>query len=536
MTHPLKRHWPLAAVAAGYLALVLLLFAWCSRAGGGRFIYPLDDAYIHLAQARSLGLSGVWGVTSHEFSSSTSSPLWTLLLAASTRLAGVRELAPLALNFACGLGLLAALHAWLRGRVRSGWVEFLLLAFFALALPLPLMTVIGMEHTLQALLTVLFVARFQGALAAPRGDFRPALPLALLAMPLVMSRYEELFLVACAGLLLIVTGRWKAGALLWGAAWVPVLIYGAFSIGHGGWLLPNTLLLKGNALPMTLGGIVEMLRRSIITLQVNLPVYVLLLLAAGAWCANMARPWERQSENTALLLLFIGATALHTLFAQYGFLFRYEAYLIALGFMALVNFLCTFPLPLGEGPLRRRVWAWGAAACLGWLLLLPFWPRMAHSIRFTPTASHNIFTQQFQMARFVKRFFPEQCVAVNDIGWVSFLNDPKLFDMWGLATQEVANAKRRGQYAAAAIDALTRARGVQLAVIYDAWFMGKIPSGWVRVGSWRILNNYICSQDTVSFYAVNPALAPRLAESLRRFLPELPRDVIPEGPFLAASR
>lgn len=536
MKQLLKRHWPLAAVAAGYLALVLLLFSWCSQAGGGRFIYPLDDAYIHLAQARSLGLHGVWGVTSHEFSSSTSSPLWTLVLAASMRLAGVSELAPLALNFACGLGLLAALHAWLLGRVRSGWVEFLLLAFFALGLPMPLMTVIGMEHMLQVLLTVLFVSRFQSALAARRGDFRPALLLALLAMPLVMSRYEELFLVACAGLLLIVTGRWKAGAFLWGAAWVPVLIYGFFSIRHGGWLLPNTLLLKGNALPLTLDGIIEMLRRSMITLQVNLPVFVLLLLAAGAWCVNNSRPWERQGENAALLLLFIGTTALHTLFAQYGFLFRYEAYLIALGFMALVNFLFTFPFSLGAAPLRRRMWAWGAAACLGWLLLLPFWPRMGHSIRLTPTASRNIFTQQFQMARFIERFFPGQCVAVNDIGWVSFLNDPRLFDMWGLATQEVANAKRRGQYDAAAIDALTRARGVQFAIIYDGWFMGKIPSAWVPAGTWRILNNTICSHDTVTFYAVNPALAPRLADCLRRFTPELPRDVIPGGAFLTAPR
>jgi hypothetical protein len=274
------------------------------------------------------------------------------------------------------------------------------------------------------------------------------------------------------------------------------------------------------------------LQHAFVTLQINLPVYLLLLLAAAAWCVNNSRRWAGQTENNVLLLLFIGATALHALLAQFGFLFRYEAYLIALGFMVLVNFLFTFPFNLAGAPLRQRAGAWGAAACLGWLILLPFFPRAFYSLREAPTSSRNIFAQQYQMAGFLKRFFPGQPVAVNDIVLVSYLNDAPLLDLWGLATQPVANAKRRGDYGAETIDALARARGVRLALVYDPWFTGKIPKSWIKAATWQIRDNYICAFDTVAIYAVDPKLAPRLIENLRTFGKQLPQDVTQWSPYL----
>ena len=47
----------------------------------GRYIYPLDDAYIHLSMARNFAEFQTWGITQYEFSSTTSSPLFTFLLA-----------------------------------------------------------------------------------------------------------------------------------------------------------------------------------------------------------------------------------------------------------------------------------------------------------------------------------------------------------------------------------------------------------------------------------------------------------------------
>ncbi len=71
----MRRRWPLVA-AAILLGLVLLgsfLTARRHLAGDG-FAYALDDAYIHLAMARTLVDRGILGVTPYEFSSSTSSP------------------------------------------------------------------------------------------------------------------------------------------------------------------------------------------------------------------------------------------------------------------------------------------------------------------------------------------------------------------------------------------------------------------------------------------------------------------------------
>ena len=61
----------------------------------GHLIYPLDDTYISMAMGKNLAEHGVWGVTRHEFSSTSSSLIWPLLLAAADRVLGTNELVPL---------------------------------------------------------------------------------------------------------------------------------------------------------------------------------------------------------------------------------------------------------------------------------------------------------------------------------------------------------------------------------------------------------------------------------------------------------
>src|SRR4051812_38397661 len=65
---------------------------------GGRVIYALDDAYIHMAIAKNLALHGVWGVRADSFAAASSSPLWTALLGAVFTTVGVRDAVPLCLN------------------------------------------------------------------------------------------------------------------------------------------------------------------------------------------------------------------------------------------------------------------------------------------------------------------------------------------------------------------------------------------------------------------------------------------------------
>ena len=60
--------------------------------------------------------------------------------------------------------------------------------------------------------------------------------------------------------------------------------------------------------------------------------------------------------------------------------------------------------------------------------------------------------------------------------------------------------------------------------MYDSWF--QIPAEWIKVGEWQIRDNVVCGDDTVSFYAVDPAATPGLIENLRAFASRLPADVI----------
>ena len=66
---------------------------------------------------------------------------------------------------------------------------------------------------------------------------------------------------------------------------------------------------------------------------------------------------------------------------------------------------------------------------------------------------------------------------------------------------------------------------VQIALVYVSWFGENVPDDWEVVGSWTIPDNYICGDQTVTFYAVNPAEEAPLSDALREFTPNLPQGV-----------
>src|SRR5688572_5305419 len=104
--HITKPHWPLFAAAGLLLVIFTVQLTLSIRKNEGHFVYALDDPYIHMAIARNFARHGVWGVTRYEFSSSTSSLLWTLLLAAAY-LVTSSAYVPLVFNIACAIFLLA---------------------------------------------------------------------------------------------------------------------------------------------------------------------------------------------------------------------------------------------------------------------------------------------------------------------------------------------------------------------------------------------------------------------------------------------
>ena len=150
------------------LGLPVLLFAmatgWIIYSGlsqtGGSFIYPVDDAYIHMQIARNLSTSGSWGIIAGEFNSASSSPLYTILLWLAFLVFGNHILIPLLINILSALVLLYMMYRWLQGQGMGRWMVMLILAAAVFITPLPLLVMTGMEHTLQCLFSFLFLFGF----------------------------------------------------------------------------------------------------------------------------------------------------------------------------------------------------------------------------------------------------------------------------------------------------------------------------------------------------------------------------------------
>ena len=182
---------PAALFSILYLAAILVYIA----IAGVPFTYPLDDTYIHMALARTIVDSHVWGLSPTEPGAASSSPLWTLILAGSYAVLGARNFlyVPIALNAALTVLLIVVLSRIFRGKAYSLWlVGSILYAGSILSL-----SALGMEHVLHALLAIVFCAFASQTLAGPRELETPQrlVGLGVLTALCVTARYESL--VSC---------------------------------------------------------------------------------------------------------------------------------------------------------------------------------------------------------------------------------------------------------------------------------------------------------------------------------------------------
>jgi len=522
----LKKLWPLLAAIALFVYLTGGLIADSIRRNGGRFVYALDDPYIHMAIARNFALHGVWGVTAEGFTSSTSAPLWTLILAIAYRLFGVNDLTPLILNILAALALLVLTYFIFARFTQRSWLICLLLVVVLYATPLPAQTLAGLEHLLHAVASIGFSFAAAQVIAIPRPlTFKRWLPLLILAPVLSATRYEGLFLIGAAGLLMLVQRKFAPAVGIGLAGLLPPVIYGWVSVARGWMFLPNSLMLKSTAIysppderfSMVFDKLVERAGQ-------NSAVISLVLLSLIFWIILSKRPGTHIAQT--LNALFALTCLIHLVFADLGWFYRYEAYLMPLGLIAVGVSLVGL-LPAGKLKIRWDSGATYAGALLGLTLLLVFWVRSSHSLRDAATATANIHEQQIQMAKFVALYYSGQTIAANDIGALSYYTDAHVLDLFGLGSLEPARLKLQGDYNTLQIARLVRENDVQVVMVYDNWFeeFGGLPPSWRKVGEWEIQNNVVCGDAVVSFYAPNDAALPYLQDSLSEFAAQLPQDV-----------
>jgi hypothetical protein len=537
----------LASALALYLGLTAILL-WLSLARtGGEFVYAQDDPYIHLAMARTLAEHGVWGVRPYEFASASSSPLWTLLLAAFWKLGARQVWVPFALNLIFGCILLTfasrVITRLAPEREEGAPVPYVVLppaavlAALVLVTPLPTLAFIGMEHTLQALLVLAFLWQAAIRLADQRDDWlRPS----VLAAAMVAARYETLFVVFVVGLMLAWQRRWRATFALGMAAAVPVVLFGWYSVAHGGLVLPNSVLMKSG--PSRFGSLssgvsavvsdwvaVGAIFRRPAQLSLTLAAAILLLLV----------PVERLAQRRTQLWLgacFLGTSLLHAALVKLEWFFRYEAYLVALGIVAGTGLATLASWPAGKTTRQRRR-LHPAVLPLAVLLALPLGERALGALAIAPGAVGNVFEQQVQLGRFFARHYPDGSIAVNDLGAVAWLSGSRILDIVGLASQEVADLKRRRGLTARELQRLVEEHEVEAIAIYEDIFAPILPEGWVKAGEWTIQKNVAVSGSIVAFLAPDEPAASVLRQRLDAFSEALPNGVTwtPGGARLPAE-
>jgi hypothetical protein len=539
-----QRHWPVVVSLGLFWGLLGGMLAIALRLNQGQLSYVLDDAYIHLAMAKNFTTGGTWGVTADAFTSTTSSPLWTLLLGGLCRFFGVSDSYPLWLNLACATGILAVSYIILKREVKSQPLQLTILVLLTLVTPLATLALTGMEHSLHLLLSLAFTWLAADDLAEVHNKdvhlrLGRWLLMGVLAFLLVAVRYEGMFKVLVVCVLLVLRKRFTEAASLGAAGLLPVAIYGLVSLGQGWYFLPNSVLLKGRLPVFSAEGLVRLLGYTGLEQLKNNGV--LLFLCLGM-IASIIYYLKREQSTTAFRLNFmiivLCSLLLHLQFAQTGWFYRYEAYLVFMGGLAVGlnadDWLREYRRI--QAPLRTSFGIL-SLVLLSFIVLFPFGDRSLRALLTTSQAMNNIYEQQQQMARFVLKYYNGQAVAINDIGAVAYRTDARLLDLWGLASQDVARLKLRGEYGPGAIADLAERSGVEIAIVYDLFFeeTGGLPERWEKVGEWQIANNRVCASDTVAFYAIREGARSRLWRNLKDFQMELPQDVAQRGAYLESE-
>jgi hypothetical protein len=491
----------------------------------GVFMYPFDDTFIHLQMAKNLK-EGIWGMNG-TFASASSSLLYTVLLMLF-RFVSESTVVPFLVNSIAGIAIIWSLNKWLKRHIESYIAQACIILLAVYLTPLPTMIVTGMEHTLQCLFSFVFVFYFSDWLEQSRVKAETRFPVFLYITAALVStiRYEGLFLIAVACLMLLYYRKISIAFLLGFVAVLPVTLFGIFSIIKGGYFLPNSVLVKSESFDYS--GITGFLTHILID-KLTFAKTGLGALATQRWVIILPllyitfRRYMRPSYVFIIIFLIV-ATLLQLSLASTGYLYRYEAYLFFCS--VIIGSLLFFKY-------GKEVWNQlqlsGFKLVLGVLVLFLFFPivlRSTAALGRSVQACKNIYDQQFQMAQFSRSNYFNSTIAANDIGAISYFTNASIVDLWGLATIEVTKSKKGKYWTPAFLDSLSRSRGAKLAMIYDSWFTDSLTSKWKKVASWQIQNNVICGDDTVSFYAVDNSEYLPLYNQLKAYEPRLPSSVV----------
>lgn len=491
----------------GFFAALFAAGFWLTD---GAFVYSLDDTYIHLSMAEQIAAGG-YGINPNEFASADSSIIYPVLLVpfSGTWFHGFM---PLVLNV---FALVIALVLMAKIIVESGLgkargLSISIAIFLPVALNFQGLALLGMEHMLHVdtvLMALLGLMRWQKT-----GRLNGLLIAAVLLGPLL--RFEGLGLSLLLSVVVFWRGHRFAGIGLALGALLPVIAFGLWLKSLGLSFLPNSVIAKSEIVGTDESALWAVLGHNFG--PYGAPLFALLFVVVGlAFLLAATMPRFKLAPKHKVLALVTGGMVLgHAFLGKYGWANRYEIYALTFLVMAALVVFAPFVAATGRTGLYGKV-ASLAAMTFG----------VAHYIGFAVVwAVHgpaNIYNQQWQMAE-LARSFEGGAIMVNDIGLVSFQNNNRIIDLYGLASPAALKSRRerapRGWPNQMAID-----EDVGMAMGYDSWFKGSLGPGWIPTAYLDLHVPATFLSPRVTIYATRIDMVDPIIDLLKSYEPKLPR-------------
>lgn len=490
--------------------------------GGQHFVYPLDDTYIHMVLARTLATSGVWGIDPQTPVAASSSPLWTIMLATIYLAIGwlgesVGLYVPLMLNM-----VFVAALIWLNARIlRRAQVpgQWPLVATWLFS-ALPSVAAIGMEHVAHAFFATLFLYRASMSLTHAKGSVNQhqgqSVDWALAAMAALAatSRYESVFIIGPVVLYGLWRGAWKQAAAVALATALPLLAFGLLWVNGGGWMVPNALLLKGASAASASTGLASWLSGVAHNTIINLTARPAMVSHAIS-LIHLALCWRNRGVALPVALFsrvtLLGVVA-HILLASFGWLFRYDAWLIQLNLLSIFMLLAHRPRNISA----RLAWVM-TLLCFAVLSL-----RLAGASIKTPMAMEDRRWEHIMPSDFAHQYLQGRTVLVNDLGVLAYRGDLKVVDFFGLGNNQPLRMRRSPQgYGTQQLSQLSHEVDGDAAIVQLCWeeVSMRMPSDWKLIGYWRGDRNVAFSDKVVALFSLKAKEDEPLAQAFAQFVP-----------------
>jgi len=453
------------------LSIFLILFFFLFYLISDNFSYCLDDTYIHMGIAKNLVKFNNWGSSIQGFESSTSSPIWTLIIAIFFFIFGINDFIPLIINFILGIALIISIAHFLR--VKFNFKEFesyiysLLIFLF---IPGFVMIFIGMEHLLHIFLTLWFTYFFLDVYFENKNHNL----FYLLTLLMGAIRYESLFLLIPINLLFLHKRNFKQIIIFSFLIILPIIIYGLISISNGSDFLPNSILVKGfdGTFNKILNNLFILFHLNSISLPFLLPLLYLV----------------RNYENKKIsILLFIISflLILQIFFASIGWFMRYEAWFLTLFLLTLIILYKQLKKDKQQIYILIILFLFGLRFILGFSNIL-----LVH---------YQIFHLNVNSGLFLREYYNNKTIVIHDLGGPSYYADVNLIDLNGLATKEIQRERRNNNVSREFIIELTENADVAIVFKNEDILFDCDNFNWTFVGNYTI-NESIISPEYSTFY------------------------------------